>query len=225
MTDQDICLYRPQVGNPDRKGRAIRYRDGAKRVLDIGLALALVPVIAPVVGILWLWVRRDGGPGFFGHARVGQDGRLFSCWKLRTMCSDADQRLRDHLRDDPNAAREWAQSFKLSRDPRITHLGRLLRATSLDELPQLWNVLRGEMSLVGPRPVTKRELMQYQGYDWAYLSCRPGITGLWQVSGRNDVTYDQRIRMDASYLFRMSVWLDMRILLRTLGVIIARTGR
>jgi exopolysaccharide production protein ExoY len=209
---------------PPRRRALERYRDGAKRRLDIVLVLVLAPLVLPVVAVLWLAVRAGGGPGFFGHERVGLDGRRFRCWKLRTMVPDAEARLRAHLRRDRAAAREWAETYKLRHDPRVTRLGRVLRKTSLDELPQLWNVLRGEMSLVGPRPVPEAELIEYAGYEWAYLSCRPGLTGLWQISGRNAVSYGQRVRFDVEYLLRAGLAEDLRILALTPREVLRRSG-
>lgn len=208
----------------DRRRDALRYRDGAKRLLDLALVAAMAPVAAPLIGVLWCAVRLDGGPGFFGHERVGLGGRRFRCWKLRSMVPDADARLRAHLAASPAAAREWAETYKLRQDPRITGIGRILRKTSLDELPQLWNVFLGEMSLVGPRPVPQAELSIYGGAVWAYTSCRPGVTGVWQISGRNGVRYGDRIRMDIGYLFEMSAMTDLRILLRTPLALIRRPG-
>jgi undecaprenyl-phosphate galactose phosphotransferase len=208
----------------DARQRAVRYRDGAKRIMDVGLSLALVPMVAPVVGALALLVRLDGGPAFFGHERVGRDGRGFRCWKIRTMVPDAQQRLRRHLAQNPAAMREWQQNYKLADDPRVTRLGRFLRKTSLDELPQLWNVLRGDMSLVGPRPVPREELEAYAGSERAYFLYRPGVTGLWQVSGRNAVAYEDRVRMDMDYSMRACARLDLLILLRTGLVVLRRTG-
>lgn len=199
-----------------RLRRVRRYHDGAKRWLDVGLILAFGPLLVPVVAVLWGMIRLQGGPGFYGHPRLGRDGRVFRCWKLRTMVPDAQARLSAHLRADPAAAREWAMSYKLARDPRVTPLGRFLRASSLDELPQLWNVLRGEMSLVGPRPVTAAELNEYAGVEWAYLNFRPGLTGPWQVSGRNTLDYRTRVRLDAAYQLEMGLRKDLGILLRTL---------
>jgi len=208
----------------DDRDRALRYRDGAKRVLDLFGVLALAPIALPLVGGLWLLARRDGGPGFFGHDRVGRGGQVFRCWKIRTMGPDAPARLAAYLADNPAAMREWHTQYKLRDDPRVTPLGRVLRKTSLDELPQLWNVLRGEMSLVGPRPVPRAELLAYQGFARAYLLFRPGITGLWQVSGRNDVAYADRVRMDADYARRACLRVDLAILWRTIGVVLRRTG-
>jgi len=197
----------------------------SKRGFDIVLALLLLPALAPVIAVLWALTRRDGGPGFFGHTRIGRNGRSFRCWKIRTMVVNAEAMLAAHLAADPEAAAEWARDFKLADDPRITPLGDLLRRTSLDELPQIWNVLKGEMSFVGPRPVPRVELRQYGRYRTAYLSLKPGITGLWQVSGRNDVTYDERVRMDVEYLQTMSLREDIRILVKTVGSVLGRTGK
>ncbi|MBV0911117.1 sugar transferase [Anianabacter salinae] len=209
----------------DRRDRAMRYRDGWKRVMDMAGALMLALLAGPLVAVLWCVVRLDGGPGFFAHRRVGLGGRSFRCWKLRTMCPDAETVLRAHLLADPDAAREWATTYKLARDPRVTRIGGILRRSSLDELPQLWNVLCGEMSLVGPRPVPPGELGAYGGAVWAYTSCRPGITGLWQVSGRNATSYSDRVRLDIRYLWRMGAWRDLAILARTPREILRRSGR
>ncbi len=202
------------------------YMRGMKRFLDFVIALALLPVVAPVVLALAALVSlHDGGKPFFGHTRVGRGGREFRCWKLRTMVPDASARLQRHLAEHPEAAAEWHASRKLTNDPRITRLGDFLRKTSLDELPQLWNVLRGEMSFVGPRPVPDDELELYGAARGAYEKMRPGITGLWQVSGRNDVLYSQRVAMDTAYLRRMSLGLDLWIMLRTALVVVRPTGR
>ncbi|RMD88924.1 MAG: sugar transferase [Alphaproteobacteria bacterium] len=208
-----------------RRAALRRYQDGPKRRLDIAGVLLMAPLALPLIAVLWLLVRLDGGPGFFGHWRVGRDGRAFRCWKLRSMVPDAEARLEALLASDPLLRAEWRAGFKLTRDPRVTRLGRFLRKTSLDELPQLWNVLRGEMSLVGPRPVPRAELAAYGGYAWAYLECRPGLTGLWQVSGRNDTSYEERIRLDVSYLARAGLGTDLAILARTPLAVIGCTGR
>ena len=202
------------------------YRDLGKRLFDLTLALAMVPFVGLLVAVLAaaVWAS-DGAKPFFGHMRVGRDGRMFRCWKLRSMVPDAQERLAACLESNPTAAREWAVYRKLSNDPRITRLGDFLRRTSLDELPQLWNVLRGEMSFVGPRPVTPDELEMYGAQRTAYWAVRPGITGLWQVSGRNDVTYDERVRLDGEYLRQMSFAADLGIVLRTARVVVRPTGR
>ncbi len=210
---------------PARVGNRRLYRRYLKRVLDLALVLLLVGPCALVIGALAMAVRRDGGPVFFGHQRVGQDGRLFRCWKLRTMVPNAEEVLQAHLAENPIAAREWAADVKLRADPRITRLGRFLRATSLDELPQLWNVALGEMSLVGPRPVTPSELDRYKGQEHSYLALKPGITGLWQVSGRNGIDYTERVRLDVQYFASCSFSQDMKILFRTFGAVLRRTGQ
>ncbi|MGR3497402.1 MAG: sugar transferase [Limimaricola soesokkakensis] len=200
------------------------YNRFAKRLLDLVLVAILLVPLLPVIGTLYLLVRREGGPGFFGHERVGRNGVTFKCWKIRTMVPDAEARLAALLASDPEARAEWERDHKLRDDPRVTRLGALLRKTSLDELPQIWNVLKGEMSLIGPRPVTEAELSRYGHQSWVYLSLRPGVTGLWQVSGRNDIAYDERVALDARYLERLSMPLDLKILFQTVGAVLNRTG-
>jgi lipopolysaccharide/colanic/teichoic acid biosynthesis glycosyltransferase len=160
-----------------RSRAAVSYTSHAKRAFDLSIVALLALVTLPLVLLLALAVSRDGGSAFFGHERVGRDGRRFRCWKLRTMVPDAQEVLARHLAADPAAAAEWARDQKLSADPRVTPVGRLLRATSLDELPQLWNVAVGDMSLVGPRPVTPEELERYRGHGEEVLSVRPGRHG------------------------------------------------
>lgn len=191
------------------------YRTHGKRALDLALCLLLLPVAAPTVAVLWALARRDGGPGLFGHVRLGRDGRAFRCWKIRTMRPDAELALARHLARNPRAAHEWRAQRKLEGDPRVTPLGRVLRRTGLDELPQLWNVLRGEMSLVGPRPVTGAELACYGDAARDYLRLRPGITGLWQVAGRDTGAPELRGRLDRAYAARLGLWSDLRILAQT----------
>ena len=203
----------------------IGYRHVPKRMVDILLVLLLAPVAIPLIGIMYTWARCDGGPGFFGHNRLGRGVVPFQCWKIRTMVPNATDKLTALLNADATARAEWERDRKLQNDPRVTGLGRTLRATSLDELPQLWNVLRGDMSLVGPRPVTADELEKYGTSQAAYLALRPGITGLWQVSGRNDVTYDTRVAFDVRYRDTACLRLDARILVQTVGVLWTRTGR
>jgi len=168
--------------------------------------------------------RSDGAPLTFGHLRVGRHGQLFRCLKFRTMVRDADHRLAELLARDPQARAEWAETQKLQHDPRITPIGRFLRLSSLDELPQLFNVLRGEMHLVGPRPVTSEELVRYGIYQRHYLSVLPGITGLWQVSGRNNTTYERRVQLDALYVDTRTPLLDLWIAVRTVRVLLTREG-
>lgn len=199
--------------------------DSIKAALDVVLVLLALPLVIPVITILYIATRLDGGPGFFGHMRVGRDGRPFRCWKIRTMVPDAEAALAQYLERHPGAAAQWKREFKLDDDPRITPLGTFLRSTSLDELPQVWNVLRGEMSLVGPRPITPEELAHYRGYEWCYLSVKPGITGVWQVSGRNDVSYAERVQMDVEYLRSRSLMLDLSLIMKTVGAVLKRTGK
>lgn len=202
------------------------YARRGKRLLDLFLALVMLPTLALVIAVLWVLVRTDGGgSGFYGHRRVGQNGRAFRCWKIRTMRPDGDEILARHLANDPEAAAEWARDYKLTDDPRVTRIGNFLRRTSLDELPQVWNVLRGEMSFVGPRPIVSDELARYEGYQWCYLTAVPGITGLWQVSGRNDVSYEERVQLDMQYQARRSLMLDLAVILRTAGAVVNRTGK
>lgn len=205
-------------------GSRLAYARMPKRLFDIALSLTMLPIVLPLIAILYLCVRIEGGPGFFGHVRVGRNGRPFRCWKIRTMVPDAEARLQALLRDDPAARREWLAGRKLRRDPRITRLGAMLRATSLDELPQIWNVLKGDMSLIGPRPVTAAELDLYGAHRPAYLALRPGVTGLWQVSGRNALDYADRVMLDVAYVERVTLLHDVMILARTAQAVLNRTG-
>ncbi|WP_431312809.1 sugar transferase [Roseateles agri] len=202
-----------------------RLRDAVELRLNQAAALILLTLLSPLMLVVaWLIWRRDGAPIFFGHYRVGLDGRLFRCLKFRSMLLDADRALADLLRDDPAARAEWERDQKLTNDPRITPVGHFLRKTSLDELPQLFNVLRGEMSLVGPRPITVGELPRYGRTRWHYLSVRPGITGLWQVSGRNNTSYEERVALDRRYVEQRSMAGDVGILLKTVRVVLLREG-
>lgn len=198
------------------------YRRRMKRALDVTLVLISLPVVLPLIAILALWVACEGGNPFYTQVRVGKGGRTFRLWKLRSMVHDADARLEAYLAAKPAARDEWRRTQKLKSDPRVTRAGRVLRRTSLDELPQLWNVLTGEMSLVGPRPMMVSQQPLYPGS--AYYTMRPGITGYWQVSGRNDTTFEARALYDAAYQADMSLGTDMRILYRTIGVVLGATG-
>lgn len=197
----------------------------SKRIIDILIALSGIILLAPLLIICFvLTAAAHQGAPLFGHRRVGFNGRNFSCLKFRTMVLDAPERLRELLENDPEAAREWALNWKLRRDPRVTVVGAILRKSSLDELPQLFNVLMGDMSIVGPRPITEEELRSYSGATKAYLACRPGITGLWQVSGRSETTYSKRIACDAFYARNWSIALDVRILVVTLPSLMTSGG-
>lgn len=166
----------------------------------------------------------DGGPGFFGHERVGQDGTRFKCWKIRSMVFDANERLSALLASDPEARAEWERDHKLVNDPRITRFGRFIRRTSLDELPQIVNVLAGDMSFVGPRPVVEEELERYGEARSAYLAMKPGITGLWQVSGRNSIEYSERVALDVQYRDEMSFLRDASLIALTARCVVSPTG-
>jgi exopolysaccharide production protein ExoY len=189
----------------------------SKRLIDIAIALSGIALLAPLLAICFVaTLLTSPGPALFRHRRVGFKGKYFECLKFRTMVSDAPERLRQLLESDPIAAAEWATHRKLRYDPRVTIIGDILRKSSLDELPQLFNVLRGDMSIVGPRPVTEEELVRYSSSVGAYLACRPGITGLWQVSGRSTTTYNKRIACDMFYARNWSMALDAKILIVTL---------
>ncbi len=199
--------------------------DAAYTLLNQLIAALLLALVAPVLlAIAWCIWREDGAPVVFSHWRVGQRGRLFRCFKFRSMVRNADSVLGELLERDAGARAEWSRDRKLRRDPRILRIGHLLRRTSLDELPQLFNVLRGEMHLVGPRPVMVQEIPRYGQQMSHYFSVKPGITGLWQVSGRNNLSYARRVELDARYVETRSLWRDLLILGRTVQVLITRHG-
>lgn len=197
-----------------------------KFVFDYVLTIVGVICLSPVFLILALYIyKEDPGPIFYKHMRVGRNGKVFPCYKFRSMCVNSQERLEELLANDPVAREEWDKSFKLKNDPRITKIGAKLRKTSLDELPQLFNVLRGEMSLVGPRPVVQKELDEYYGDNARlYKMVRPGITGMWQVNGRSDVDYDERIAMDNWYICNWNIWLDIMLLWKTVKVVLCGKG-
>ncbi|MBU1384254.1 MAG: sugar transferase [Alphaproteobacteria bacterium] len=195
------------------------------RVLDFCVSGLALIVASPLFLLIALAIKANGrGPIFYCQWRVGRRGRLFLCWKFRTMTVDAAQRLTDLLASDPEARAEWERDHKLRKDPRITPLGNFLRKTSLDEIPQLWCVLKGEMSLVGPRPIVQQEIWRYGRYFADYCSVRPGLTGLWQVAGRNDVSYRRRVALDVTYIRNRSVWLNIKILALTIPAVLLRRG-
>lgn len=200
-------------------------RELAKRTLDILGAAALLVLFAPLMAAIAALIARDGGSILYAHRRVGRDGVTFGCLKFRTMVMDADLRLAELIERDPQARAEWETTRKLRRDPRVTPIGRFLRASSLDELPQLVNVLRGDMSLVGPRPVQQSELNTFYGAAAShYRAVRPGITGPWQVSGRSDTSYADRVALDVRYVAGASLLDDIMILLRTPFAVLRRRG-
>jgi exopolysaccharide production protein ExoY len=198
---------------------------GAKRAFDVVAACAILVFALPAMFfIAVLMFSTDRGPILFSHERIGLNGKRFRCLKFRSMVVDSQEALRRHLELFPRARIEWEATQKLRDDPRITALGRFLRVTSLDELPQLINVIRGDMSLVGPRPIVQDEVIRYADQIEHYSAVRPGITGLWQVSGRSDCDYDQRVQLDTLYVRQWSFVGDLVILVKTIKVVVLRTG-
>ena len=196
-----------------------------KTSFDYVLTITGTIAISPILIIIALWIYKDSpGPVIFKHRRIGKNGKEFNCYKFRSMCVDAKERLEQLLKTDPEAKAEWEKDFKIKNDPRITKSGAFLRKTSLDELPQIFNVLKGEMSLVGPRPIIKDEMVRYGEYINDYLMVKPGITGMWQVSGRSDTDYKQRVQLDSWYVRNWSVWLDLMLLWRTGKIVLQCKG-
>ena len=196
-----------------------------KMVFDYTLTLLGTIAISPILLFIAIWIYKDSpGPVIFKHIRIGKDGKPFPCYKFRSMCVDAKEKLEELLANDPAAREEWERDFKLKNDPRITKSGAFLRKTSLDELPQIFNVLKGEMSLVGPRPIIQEELERYGEYVGDYLMVKPGITGMWQVSGRSDIEYHERVLLDSWYVRNWSVWIDIVMLFKTFAVVAMRKG-
>ncbi|PWR04402.1 sugar transferase [Meridianimarinicoccus roseus] len=206
----------------DYTPRACIYRDVFKRAFDILFVVFSAILVLPVVLILAILVMMDGGSPFYIQSRVGRDGKLFSMLKLRSMVRDADRKLADYLASNPEAAREWETTQKLRRDPRVTFVGSVIRRTSLDELPQFWNVLVGDMSVVGPRPMMPSQRELYPGQ--AYYALRPGVTGLWQVGDRNNTSFASRAKYDAEYYRIVGFFSDMAIVLKTVRVMLRGTG-
>ena len=196
----------------------------SKRLLDVIGAALLLLAAAPLMLAVALLIRGDGGPAIFRHRRIGARGKPFYCLKFRTMHIHAREMLQRHLEADAAARKEWEASFKLKNDPRVTRIGRFLRRTSLDELPQLFNVLAGEMSLVGPRPIIREEIQRYAGDFAFYAYCRPGLTGIWQISGRSDVDYSQRVYLDMIYVCGWTIWRDLMIIMITPKVFFVKSG-
>ncbi|EOG4208977.1 undecaprenyl-phosphate galactose phosphotransferase WbaP, partial [Klebsiella pneumoniae] len=195
-----------------------------KRAFDIFGALAIIIVLSPLLLYISRKVKKDGGPAIYGHERIGKGGVPFKCLKFRSMVINSKEVLTALLESDPESKKEWDETFKLKNDPRITKIGGVLRRTSLDELPQLFNVLKGEMSLVGPRPIITAELERYNEEVEYYLLSKPGMTGLWQVSGRSDVDYETRVYLDAWYVKNWSMWNDIAILFKTISVVLRKDG-
>jgi undecaprenyl-phosphate galactose phosphotransferase len=195
-----------------------------KRTFDIVIASCALAVLSPILLAVAIMVKKDGGPALFGHKRLGLNGKVFHCLKFRSMIINSDEVLKKHLAQNAEARVEWQNDLKLRNDPRVTTIGKLLRRTSIDELPQLLNVLKGEMSIVGPRPIIVAETEKYDNDISHYYRVRPGITGLWQVSGRNDVTYSERVRMDSWYVRNWSLWHDIMIVCKTFPAVLKRSG-
>lgn len=198
------------------------YQRVAKRVMDVTLILLTLPIIVPLISVVALLVALDGHNPFYCQNRIGRHGKVFRMWKLRSMVYNADTMLERHLSEDPQAHEEWNRCQKLKQDPRVTWIGRFIRKTSIDELPQIINVLNGTMSLVGPRPIMEKQLGTYTGY--AYFQLTPGMTGLWQVSDRNNCEFNGRVYYDDLYDKTMSLKTDLGILIRTIGVVMRGTG-
>jgi Undecaprenyl-phosphate galactose phosphotransferase WbaP len=196
-----------------------------KRCFDFVAAVVGGIVLLIPFFILGFWVKMSSrGPVLYGHKRIGRYGKPFKAWKFRTMFQDSNLVLEQYLEANPDLQEEWERDHKLRFDPRVTRVGKFLRKTSLDELPQLWNVIRGEMSLVGPRPIVTDEIVKYGHYYSLYTMVKPGITGLWQVSGRNNTTYDERVQLDAYYVRNWSPWVDIVLLLKTIRIVLFARG-
>lgn len=201
------------------------YRDFLKRGFDLLFAILLLPFVIPVLLLLMVLIKLDSrGPAVFKSVRIGKDGAKFNCYKLRTMCLGADKKLEDLLESDAELKNEYDKYRKLKNDPRITRVGKLLRTFSLDELPQIFNVLKGEMSFVGPRPAVEEEIPKYGILFKYYKSVLPGITGMWQVNGRNNTSFDERVKLDVVYRKNLNFLLDLKILFKTLPVAVKRNG-
>lgn len=201
-----------------------KFQHPVKRVFDIFFAFFLLILLSPFFLFFYIIVKLDGGNAFYGHERIGKNGKKFRCLKFRSMASNSQKLLQELLASNPKAREEWNSTYKLKNDPRITKIGQFLRKSSLDEMPQLINIMKGEMSFVGPRPITAAELPQYKDNVIYYLHVTPGLTGLWQVSGRNDVDYDTRVLLDKKYVQNWSFLQDLKILAKTVLVVLFRKG-
>ena len=196
-----------------------------KRFIDLFLLLISSPITIPVVLIVSLAIKISSpGPVFYGHKRTGRNGREFKCWKFRSMVIDADKQLEKILAENPQMRAEWEKDRKFTNDPRVTKIGKILRKTSIDEIPQFFNILTGEMSFIGPRPVTEPELKKYGNKAEFILSVQPGLSGMWQISGRSDTGYEERVTLDSYYIQNWSVWLDIWIIIKTVYVVLRGKG-
>lgn len=210
------------------RARQVEYKSTqhiVKRAIDVTAGMILIFLLAPLMLLIAALIRAgDSGPALFQQTRVGRGGKSFRCWKFRTMACDADQALQRLLASDPDAAREWAESQKLSHDPRITPVGAFLRRSSLDELPQLFNIIAGDMSFVGPRPIVAAERERYGEAFTHCFSVPPGLTGLWQISGRSDCSYATRVSLDSQYASEWHLLLDAKILVKTVPAVLMQKG-
>jgi exopolysaccharide production protein ExoY len=220
--NEDASLFKPRKHS---SGFFLDFSRASKRGLDILLAsfalVFLLPLFLLLVGVLLI---AQGRPIFIRHSRIGRGGVSFPCMKFRSMVKNSDVVLREYLASNPSAQEEWHETHKLKDDPRITSLGYFLRKSSVDELPQLINVIRGEMSLVGPRPIVRDEIVRYGAHIEDYLRVRPGLTGLWQVSGRSDVSYQHRVGLDVRYVREWSLWRDIVIMFKTIPALLRSSG-
>ena len=221
----EVVFHNAVLRRTRSQSRRISIDETMTEAMNIIVALVALIFLAPVmIAVAMSVFAQDGGPILFAHRRIGRDGRHFLCLKFRTMAVDAERRLADLLAADPDARAEWERDHKLRDDPRVTRLGAFLRRSSLDELPQLFNVLRGEMSVVGPRPIVDAEVVKYGHRFGHYCAVKPGITGLWQVSGRNDTSYRTRVALDCVYARERSLLLDGYIILSTVPAVLSRRG-
>ncbi|WP_218852233.1 exopolysaccharide biosynthesis polyprenyl glycosylphosphotransferase [Carboxydothermus ferrireducens] len=221
----EIAVYNNKVVDVIDNSDVKTFSQKFKRLFDIILSVFLLVTAMPIFIIISVLIKIDSnGSIIFKHERVGYKGKKFYCYKFRTMYADANERLKKLLEKNPALKEEWEKEFKLKNDPRVTRIGRILRKTSLDELPQLVNIIKGDMSLVGPRPITEDEIKKYGKYIYYYLSVKPGLTGLWQVSGRNDITYDERVKLDVWYSKNWDIIYDMYILFKTFTAIVFKKG-
>jgi lipopolysaccharide/colanic/teichoic acid biosynthesis glycosyltransferase len=219
---EQVDIPPPNAITASKVDRACLYRRHGKRWLDVALVVLVSPIWVPLVALCAVLVSLDGGRPFYTQSRIGRNARTFRLWKLRTMVPDADSLLAVHLERYPAAREEWAAKQKLRSDPRVTRIGRVLRRSSIDELPQFWNVLRGEMSLVGPRPMMTGQQVLYPGS--CYYRLRPGVTGFWQVSNRNECRFRDRARFDNAYCDVLCLRTDLAVLWRTVGAVLRATG-
>ena len=224
LKEEDDEELKPILGEIKKQNIAYRF---VKRLVDIIGGLVGIVILIPMSLIIWMvevLKKENDGPLFYKQVRVGKNGKSFKVYKYRSMCVNADEKLKEYLKENDEARKEFKKYHKLKCDPRITKVGKVLRATSLDEFPQLINVLKGDMSLVGPRPVTDEEVEAYGNLKQKFLSVKPGLTGYWQVNGRSNTEYDDRVKMELYYVDNASLILDLKILLKTLIVVIKKEG-